>query len=74
MYTSRSDLRAVTATPSRAAAISAVCTAREASLHQTAATRRPCRDVGQAASLRTSLGRQRAALVGEPVSTKAAFA
>ena len=32
MNTSRSDLHAVTATPSRAATISAVCTAREMSL------------------------------------------
>ena len=41
MNTSRSDLHAVTPTPSREATISAVCTARDASLDQIAAIRRP---------------------------------
>ena len=66
MNTSRSDLHAVTPTPRRAPAISAVCTAREASLHQTAATRRPCRDSASADRLGATLRRQRAAFVGEP--------
>ena len=74
MNTSRRDLRAETATPSLAAAISAVCTARDASLHQTAATRRPTRE---SASSRACA---RPSDVSEPPSsenqssTKAAFA
>ena len=74
MNTSRSDLQAVTLTPSRAATISAVCTAREVSLVKIDATRRPSSESASAWACARPSGVSEPPSSENQSSTKAAFA